>query len=69
MVKEEKLQCPECKAVVNPKSLKPVIKEEYMGKGGRVDIPTETLLRGGWAGKILAGVACPKCGKIIGGPG
>ena len=65
---EEKLRCPRCNALINLNSLKPVFKKEYVGKDGRLDVPTEMLLRGGWLGKILEGTACPKCGEVMGRP-
>jgi hypothetical protein len=65
---EEKLRCPGCHAVINLNSLEPVFKKEYVGKDGRLDIPPEMLLSGGWLGKILEGTACPKCGAVIGKP-
>jgi hypothetical protein len=66
LVKEEKLRCPECGAIVNLNSLKPVFKGQYMGKDGKLDVPIDMLLCGGWLKKVLEGMACPKCGKIIG---
>ncbi|MGP8056034.1 MAG: hypothetical protein ACLP9K_00290 [Nitrososphaerales archaeon] len=68
MTRDEKLQCPECGKLVDLNSLRPVFKEGYIDKSGKLDVPTEMLVRGGWLNKILAGMACPKCGKIIGEP-
>ena len=48
---EEKLRCPTCGMLIDLNSLKPIFKKEYVGNSGRLDVPTEMLLHGGWLGK------------------
>lgn len=63
---EERFQCPSCGEVMDLNSLKPVFKEQYRKPGGKVDIPFEMLIRGGWLSRTLEGMACPKCNQIVG---
>ena len=63
---EKRLQCPSCGKTIALNSMKPVFKKEYTGPGGKLDIPFDVLIRGGWLRKTLEGTACPECGEIIG---
>lgn len=65
---EETLVCPSCGKLIQLNSLRPTFKSEYVKPDGRLDVPIEVLMRGGWLKKILEGVVCPKCGEKVGEP-
>jgi len=60
------LICPKCKSVIKISMLKPILKPEYLNPDGTLNLSDEEIFRGGFAKKIVKGVACPKCGEIIG---
>ncbi|AEA47779.1 hypothetical protein [Archaeoglobus veneficus] len=68
MGKRNRIVCPNCGSKVKISKLKPVFKEEYVNPDGSLKISEDEALRGGWLSKVLKGVACPKCGEIIGKP-
>ena len=60
--------CPRRGSKVRVSKLKPLFKEEYLNPDGSFKLSEEELPAGGWLSKILKGLACPKCGEIIGKP-
>lgn len=62
---DDKFQCPKCGKIGNLNSMKPIFKKEFSKSDGTPDIPLDILLSGGWLGKTLEGMACPKCGEIL----
>jgi phage FluMu protein Com len=65
MTKKDTVQCSKCGKLVELNSLKPVFKKEFSKADGAPDIPLDVLLGGGWLGKTLEGMACPKCDEIL----
>ncbi len=68
MGKKNRTVCPKCGSKVRISKLKPVFREEYVNPDGSLKLSEEEVLAGGWLSKILKGLACPKCGEIIGKP-
>jgi ssDNA-binding Zn-finger/Zn-ribbon topoisomerase 1 len=65
LAKKDTVQCPKCNKISELNSLKPVFKKEFSKADGTLDIPLDVLFAGGWLGKTLEGMACPKCGEIL----
>lgn len=61
----DKFQCPKCGKIGSLNSMKPVFKKEFSKPDGTPHIPLDILLGGGWLGKTLEGMACPKCGETL----
>jgi len=66
--RDDSLRCPKCGKAIKTSELKPVFKQEYLNPDGSLKLSRKDVLRGGWLKKVLKGVACPKCGEIIGKP-
>jgi len=62
---ENRFQCEKCGKIITLNSMKPVFKKEFDRLDGTPDIPLDVLLSGGWLGKALEGMACPKCGHML----
>ena len=68
MRKQSVIVCSRCDSKIKISELKPVFREEYVNPDGSFKLSEEELLAGGWASKILKGLACPKCGEILAEP-
>lgn len=62
---ENKFQCEKCGKIITLNSMMPVFKKGFSRPDGTPHIPLDVLLSGGWLGKALEGMACPKCGHML----
>ncbi len=62
------IEYPKCGKAIRISELKLVFKQEYLNPDGSLELSRREILGCGWLKKVPNGIACPKCGEIIGEP-